>query len=92
MDRNATLGFVLIFMLLMLWMYMNSPKPAPVGEQAKQAVVKKDSVQVAQPKLPEAKEKKSQNDFGKFFADRTKGVDRVVTIETDLYTAEIGSK
>jgi len=92
MDRNATLGFVLIFLLLMLWMYMNSPKPTPVQEQAQQSVVKNDSVKPVEAKPKEAKEKKTPNPFGEYFSARAKGSDQTVRIETDLYTAELGSK
>jgi YidC/Oxa1 family membrane protein insertase len=93
MDRNSTLGFVLIFMLLMVWMYMNSPKPTPVQEQAQQGVVKKDTLKPVEPKPREQKVvKKSPNPFGEYFAARTNGVDQVITIQTDLYTAELSSK
>jgi YidC/Oxa1 family membrane protein insertase len=93
MDRNSTLGFVLIFMLLMVWMYMNSPKPTPIQDQAKQEVVKKDTLRPVEAKPQEQKStKKSSNPFGEYFAARANGEDQVITIETDLYTAEISSK
>jgi YidC/Oxa1 family membrane protein insertase len=31
MDRNTVIGFVLIGLVLMLWMYMNAPPPQPPG-------------------------------------------------------------
>jgi len=92
MDRNATLGFVLIFMLLMLWMYMNSPKPAPVQEKAQQAIVKKDTAKPIAVRPKVEKEKNAPNSFGEYFASRTTGTERTITIETDLYVAEISSK
>jgi YidC/Oxa1 family membrane protein insertase len=92
MDRNATIGFVLIFMLLMVWMYMNSPKPVPVQEQVRQGMLKKDSLKAVAVKPPEQKEQKTQNLSSEYFASRTKGIDRVVTIETDLYKAELSTK
>jgi YidC/Oxa1 family membrane protein insertase len=92
MDRNSTIGFVLIFMLLMVWMYMNSPKPTPVQDQAQQSVVKKDTLKPVVVKPQEQKEKTTPNLFGEYFATRANGTDQVITIETDLYTAEISSK
>ena len=92
MDRNATVGFVLIFMLLMLWMYMNSPKPTPVQQQAQQGIVKKDSAKPIEVKPQGQKETKSPNLFGEYFAARAKGIDQAITIETDLYSAEFTSK
>jgi YidC/Oxa1 family membrane protein insertase len=93
MDRNATVGFVLIFMLLMLWMYMNSPQPEPAKEQAQQSTVHKDSVKPVAPKPQPPKEKAKQpNPFGEYFSGRAKGVEQILTIQTDLYRAEISSK
>jgi YidC/Oxa1 family membrane protein insertase len=92
MDRNATIGFVLIFMLLMVWMYMNSPKPVPIQEQAQQGMVKKDSLKAVATKPPVQKEQKTQNLVSGYFTARAKGIDRVVTVETDLYRAEFSTK
>lgn len=93
MDRNATLGFVLIFVLLMIWMYMNSPKPTPVQEQAQHGVVQKDTTKPVEvkPRVPST-EAKTANAYGVYFADRAMGTDRTITIHTDLFTAEISSK
>ena len=92
MDRNSTIGFVLIFMLLMVWMYMNSPKPTQTQDQAQQGVVKKDTLKPVEVKPQEHKPKTTPNLFGEYFATRANGVDQLITIETDLYTAEISSK
>ena len=96
MDRNATIGFVLIFVLLMIWMYMNSPSPTQVKEQAKQGVVKKDTAKPVEvkPKV-EVKEQKAgaaEGGYGVFFSSRVKGPNQLVTIQTDLFTAQISSK
>ncbi len=92
MDRNATLGFVLIFLLLMVWMYMNSPKPAPVQEQPQQGVVKQDTTKVVKPQPIEQPAVATANPYGEFFTDRAKGIDKLVTINTDLFTAQISAK
>ena len=92
MDRNSTIGFVLIFMLLMVWMYMNSPKPTPVQDQAQHSVVKKGSLKPVVVKPQEQKGKTTPNLFGEYFASRANGTDQAITIETDLYIAEISSK
>lgn len=92
MDRNATFGFVLIFLLLMVWMYMNSPKPTPVQEQAQQSVVTKDTAKPAEPKPRPQQEAKTVNAYGEFFVNRSKGVNRWITIQTDLYTAQVSTR
>ena len=95
MDRQATLGFVLIFVLLMAWMYMNSPKQKP-GEQqispSKQEQVHKDSAKIAPVKPTEEKPVKAPGAFGQYFASRTRGSDNYITVETDLFRAQISSK
>lgn len=95
MDRQSIIGFVLIFMLLMLWMYTNSPKPKPVEQQAQQTqqgAAHKDSVKPAEIKQAEPKLANKPNAFGEYFSARANGTGHIITIETDLYTAEISSK
>ncbi len=92
MDRNATLGFVLIFLLLMIWMYMNSPKPTPTKEQAQQGVVRRDTTKLAKPKPIEQSSTPAPNPFGQYFADRVKGSNEIVTINTDLFTAQLSTR
>ena len=92
MDRQATFGFVLIFVLLMVWMYMNSPKPKPIEEGATQGLVRKDTAKPVEAKRVEKKEEKPANKFGKYFSDRQTGIDQTISVETDLYTAEISAK
>ncbi len=93
MDRQATFGFILIFVLLMAWMYMNSPKPGEQqAPQAQQAQVKKDTVKSTPVKPVEQKPAKTPAPFGQYFGARSAGSERSVTVETDLFTAQIDSK
>ncbi|MBI2619108.1 MAG: membrane protein insertase YidC [Ignavibacteriales bacterium] len=92
MDRQATLGFVLIFMILMAWMYLNSPTP-PVPTEPQTVL----SDTVAAPKEPTVEPPKatdlpSQDRFGRYFSARAQGKEQLITIETDLYKATITSK
>lgn len=97
MDRQSILGYILIFILLVVWMWVNSPKPTPQAEQqkgvathtAQQDSVKRAPTQTAQPK---AQAQTPADPLGKFFAGRDKGRERTITIETDLYTAELSTK
>ncbi len=93
MDRNSTLGFILIFLLLMVWMYMNSPKPGTGKEPAEQSVMKQDTTKaVATPKPVVQSTAPTPNPFGQYFANRAKGLDKFTTISTDLFTAQISTK
>lgn len=93
MDRQSTIGFILIFVVLVVWMWLNSPvqKPKPIEQTVKSGQVK-DTIKVNLPKLPEPKEKQETNPYGKFFSDRAKGTEKIISIETDLYSAEVSSK
>lgn len=97
MDRQSILGFVLIFLILMVWMYTSAPTPPPPGEQpsasvadtsARPIVPKRDSV-VAQ-NVP-AREQEADK-YGKFFRERAVGVERDVVVETNLIRARITTK
>jgi YidC/Oxa1 family membrane protein insertase len=93
MDRQSTIGFVLIFVVLVVWMWLNSPQPKPkqpdhIEKQGQQ----KDTVKVVLPKAQEPKEIQQINPYGKFFSARASGKDKIISIETDNYSAEISSR
>jgi YidC/Oxa1 family membrane protein insertase len=93
MDRQSTIGFVLIFVVLVAWMWLNSPQPKPkqpdhIAKQG-QGV---DTVKVVQPKTQEPKEIQQVNPYGKFFSARVSGKEKIISVETDNYSAEISSR
>ena len=93
MDRQSTIGFVLIFVVLVAWMWLNSPqqKPKQPDHIAKQGQ-EKDTIKVVQPKTQEPKETQQVNPYGKFFSERARGKEKIISIETDNYSAEISSR
>jgi YidC/Oxa1 family membrane protein insertase len=93
MDRQSTIGFILIFVVLVTWMWLNSPQPKPkqVESMAKQGQVK-DTLKVIQPKAQESKEVQQTDPYGKYFSAQNHGTERIITIETDNYVAEISSR
>ncbi len=98
MDKQATIGFVLIGVILTVWLYMNSPQPQQPVKQLP------DSTQVAnqQPdtlKKEEAESPKEENiaketeevvETGAFAA--SKEPEKIVTVETDLVKMELTNK
>ena len=94
MDRQSTIGFVLIFVVLVVWMWLNSPvqKPKPIEQTAKAGQVKDTVKALNRQQLPEPKEKQESNPYGKFFSERAQGTEKIISIETDLYIAEISTK
>lgn len=91
MDRQATLGFVLIFVLLVVWMWMNAPQPKPVVEKERHAQTS-DSLRPPPPKIVERAESTVVSRPSKFFARRTTGQEMLYRVETDYYIAEITSR
>jgi len=98
MDRQSILGFVIIFLILMVWMYTNAPTPPPPGERDSAAIT--DTVtQESQPKrvdsvvTPPAPNRQQESDkYGRYFRARAIGVERDIVVETDLFTARITTK
>ncbi len=101
MDRQSTLGFVLIGIILIGWMWWQSPSPQQ--QQAMRAADSTHAIAAKQAK-PEpaatpvvaapapAKRDSTPNQFGTFFAGRDKGDEKIIIIKTDLYTAEVTTK
>jgi YidC/Oxa1 family membrane protein insertase len=98
MDRQSILGYILIFILLVVWMWMSSPKPGQQTEQQKAAAtqtVQQDSLRraatvVQQP--VQAPAERPTDPLGKFFVGRDKGHEQIITIESDRYIVELSTK
>jgi YidC/Oxa1 family membrane protein insertase len=93
MDRRSTIGFILIFVVLIFWVWMNSnqQKQNPPEQKAK-AVQNKDTVIIPKQEQPLPINTQNVDPYGKFFAERATGKERIISIETDLYTAEISTR
>jgi YidC/Oxa1 family membrane protein insertase len=92
MDRQSILGFILIFVVLMAWIWLNSPpQPKQAKEIAKQGQIK-DTIKVPESKPQEPKATQEVKPYGRFFTERAKGREKIISIETDIYSAEISSK
>jgi len=92
MDRQSVLGYILIFVLLVAWMLLNAPhqtQQAPKTETPRQAQVQDTVVR----KTPERTKSVTVPDaLGKFFTGHGVGQERILTVETDLFTAQITTK
>jgi YidC/Oxa1 family membrane protein insertase len=97
MDKQATIGFVLIGLVLILWMWLATP-PAQTPRQ--QITQKADSVATTIPTKKQAvvaenimPEKKTDIDtLGKWFSELRPAAESVITIETDHYKAVFSTK
>ena len=95
MDRSSTLGFVLIGVILIAWMWWQSPTPQPQpahGPDSTHAVAQKPVAAEPVPVAAPVKSGVMSDKLGTFFAGRDKGDEKIVIIKTDLYTAELTTK
>jgi YidC/Oxa1 family membrane protein insertase len=95
MDKQATIGFILIGIVLVAWMWLQTPQVPPPGPPRSDTSHTAVHDTVRQP-LPAAQ---SHPDTtapteapSTFFASRVSGAERVVTIKTDLYTAQLTTR
>jgi YidC/Oxa1 family membrane protein insertase len=99
MDKQTTLGFILIGIVLIVWMWLQTPPP----RQHTPLVV--DTVHQAEPAPKESTKtptvassqvghqtSTTPESLGKYFSGRASGEERILIVKTSLYTAEISSK
>ena len=98
MDRNTTIGFVLIGLVLIVWMWMQAPPPAAVRPPAPDSLraaqsVPRDTVRPrVQAAAPDTGAHTPADLYGTYFASRVKGEEKIIVIATDRYTAEVSTK
>ncbi|MBA4251483.1 MAG: preprotein translocase YidC [Chlorobiaceae bacterium] len=95
MDKQATLGFILIFIVLMVWLYISAPTPPPPTDKTQQndtTIVNQDTASPTpartQTKTDAKKIVEPTEDFGHFF-DLPTATPQIITIETDLAIIEM---
>jgi hypothetical protein len=89
MDKQSILGFVLIFLILMVWMWANAPTPKPVtaGSDSTGTVIdtvrKEPPPPVVKPVVRDSAKTELKDPFGKYFDVSAKGKNRTIVVETD---------
>jgi YidC/Oxa1 family membrane protein insertase len=98
MDKQSTIGFVLIGLVLVIWFYMNAPEPQPIETQKRNAdstlVTKDTAVQSPKPivkETPEIEEPETAPLTG-VFADDNNAAEEIITIENDVAIIELTNK
>lgn len=99
MDKQTILGFILIGLVLIIWMSIQAPAPrqhpptTTETQQSEQPLSKESvNVEAAPPQRVEASSSTPAESLGKYFSMLSSGEEKVLTIKTDLYTAEITTK
>ncbi len=87
MDRNTSIAFILIGVVLITWLYFNSPAPQPPQKKKAETtlVAKKDTASVKEKETPKPQEEPNQF-TGKVLNEK------IITIETDLAKIELTSR
>lgn len=93
MDRNAVIGFILIGVILMIWMWMNAPPSAkpPTGPDSTIIHQTRPDTTKNPPSSP-GPERSEKDTLGKYFTPLTSGPTKVLTVETKFFRAEISTK
>ncbi|MBV6512304.1 MAG: Membrane protein insertase YidC [Ignavibacteriaceae bacterium] len=96
MDRQTTLAFLLIGLILMVWLYIQTPppQPPPQDQSKEQTVDSLNGTKAAEKEKPVTAQVPAENDsmpFGKHFANNS-GTPGLIRIETDLLYIEMSEK
>ncbi len=91
---------MLIALVLMVWMWFNTPPPTqnkPHADSVAASLAQPADKAQARPAQQSAVELPAagaqvQNDLGRFFSARATGAEKILVVETDLYRAEITTK
>lgn len=96
MDKNVIIGFILIGLVLMFWMWLNAPQPNELNlrqdtlttQNHKQVI---DSIQENREQDYFIKDVQTgtQDTLGKYFSHLIKGEKKVIIVETNNYIAEV---
>ncbi len=97
MDKQSILGFILIGVVLVVWMWIQTPAPPPPHAAQQDTVaaphqVARDTVRVEAPVPRPAVTAAAPDSLGAFFTPRLKGSEKILTVRTKYYTAEISTR
>jgi YidC/Oxa1 family membrane protein insertase len=98
MDRNTIIGFILIGIVLMVWLWMTAPPPQTqvldkdTVANFNQQKIKESLVSNKSGASESAQQTRSVEDtLGKYFSHLTKKENKKIIIETDQYQIELSS-
>ena len=95
MDRNTIIGFILIALVLMVWIWMNAPAPVQENLSPQDSLTHHTGLTdtTSQSKNVSAMIKPASADsLGRYFSHLAGGREKLFTINTDHVKAEISSK
>ncbi len=90
MNRTTVIGFVLIGLLLMVWMWMNAPPPQKPGNITDTTKIQNIKVDTAQKQIPPVSSP-AKDSLGKFFSHQITSEQKHIIVESPLYKAAFTS-
>ncbi len=94
MDKQTTIGFILIGLILLIWMWISVPPPKPRVPVVDTTLVPQQKAVDTVRSVERRKEEKGTaiDTLGTYFAHSSKGEEKILVVESDLYRAEISTK
>lgn len=94
MDRTTIIGFVLIGLVLMVWMWMTAPPPQPIVRSDKDTIVAQSAIKDSLPFIgkPTDPAAKPADSLGKFFNTLVSAKEEFLDIEGGLFDVRLSSK
>jgi len=95
MDRNAVIGFILIGLVLMVWMWINAPPPQQKPNTGVDSIAPSQKISVDTSKVVASFHQENipaKDSLGKFFSPLTVGEKKTISVETPYYFMEISTK
>lgn len=91
MDKNTSVAFILIGLILVVWLYFNSPAPQPPPKKEPQpTTVEQKDTTANKPAVQSKEEIKPQEESSPFGGIPKE--EKIITIETDLARIELTSR
>ena len=89
MDRNAIIGFILIGLILMVWMWMNSPEPVPVklSQRSDTSAVQHSSAQSAGVATHRTTDSQPTDSLGTYFSHLATNRGETISVHTPHFNA-----
>ena len=92
MDRNTIIGFVLIGIVLMVWMWMNAPPPQQPGSPQDSLAAHAKVVDTLHTSIPTPPQRQTEDSLGKYFSPLIATQGSNIIVDGSNYRATLSTK